>query len=80
MDGKLKRRKARVVAKRFAQRPGIDFFQTFAPVARLSLVRVSMALATKYDLKISQIDIETAYLNVVWLFMACDRLLETNST
>jgi hypothetical protein len=47
-DGTLDRRKARVVAKGFTQRPGIDFHDTFAPVARLSSLRLLMALAAKY--------------------------------
>lgn len=62
-DGTLERRKARVVAKGFTQRPGIDFFETFAPVARLSSLRLLAALAARYKLDISQLDIETAYLN-----------------
>lgn len=62
-NGVLKRRKARIVAKGCAQRPGIDFSGTFAPVARLSSLRLLMALAAKFDLTISQLDIETAYLN-----------------
>lgn len=62
-DGHLRRRKARIVAKGFTQRPGVDFFETFAPVARLSSLRLLVALAAKFNLRISQLDIETAYLN-----------------
>jgi hypothetical protein len=62
-DGTLDRRKARVVAKGFTQRPGIDFHDTFAPVARLSSLRLLVALAAKYNLKISQLDVTSAYLN-----------------
>jgi hypothetical protein len=62
-DGTLDRRKARIVAKGFTQRPGIDFHDTFAPVARLSSLRLLMALAAKYNLKISQLDVTSAYLN-----------------
>lgn len=51
------------MAKGFAQRPGIDFFETFAPVACLGSFRLMMALAAKFDLHISQLDVETAYLN-----------------
>lgn len=62
-DGTIQRRKARVVAKGFAQRPGIDFMDTFAPVARIESFRLLIALAAKYNLHISQLDITTAYLN-----------------
>jgi len=63
MDGALDRRKARVVARGFAQCPGVDFFETFAPVARLGSFRLLIAVAAKFDLRISQLDVETAYLN-----------------
>jgi len=62
-DGMLSRRKARLVARGFLQRPGIDFMQTYAPVARLESMRLMMALAVRYKMKIHQLDIVTAYLN-----------------
>jgi hypothetical protein len=62
-DGTLDRRKAREVAKGFTQRPGIDFHDTFVPVARLSSLRLLVALAAKYNLKIPQLDVTSAYLN-----------------
>jgi len=62
-DRKLERKKVRVVAKGFAQRPGIDFHDTFAPVARLSSLRTLMAVAV--DMQILQFDITIAYLNKI---------------
>lgn len=62
-DGLLERWKARVVAKGFAQKPGIHYFETYAPVARLSSLRSLLAVAAKFDLHVAQLDIETAYLN-----------------
>lgn len=62
-DGKLQRRKARLVAQGFSQRPGIHFSQTFAPVARLSTVKLLISLAARYNCKVNQLDITTAYLN-----------------
>ncbi|KMQ86259.1 retrovirus-related gag-pol polyprotein [Lasius niger] len=62
-DGTIERKKARIVAKGFAQRPGIHFNQTFAPVARMSSVRLLVALAVHYKMSIHQLDITTAYLN-----------------
>lgn len=61
---KLERRKAHVVAKGFAQRLGIDYHDTFAPVARLSSPRMLMTVAVEWNMQISQVDITTAYLNV----------------
>lgn len=52
-----------VVAKGYAQEYGIHFFETFAPVARLSSLRLMVSLAAKLNLRINQLDIETAYLN-----------------
>lgn len=62
-DGSLERRKARVVARGFSQRKGIDYSETFAPVARLESVRFLMALAAQKNLMVYQMDIVAAYLN-----------------
>ena len=62
-NGTLERRKARVVAKGYSQRPGIDFKETFAPVARLSSIRMLTALAIEYEMEIHQLDVTTAFLN-----------------
>jgi len=64
-NGDLERRKARVVAKGFALRPGIDFYDTFTPVARLSSLRILMAIAVEQGMEVDQIDITAAYLNGV---------------
>lgn len=45
-DGTEERRKARLVARKFTQRLGIDFDETYAPVARISSIRLVMAMAT----------------------------------
>jgi len=62
-DGTLDRRKARIVARGFAQIPGIDFSDTFAPVTRLELVRTIVALAAEEGMTLHHFDIATAYLN-----------------
>lgn len=62
-SGEIERRKARIVARGFTQRPGFDFDETFAPVARLESIRMLAALSTEMGAKIQQMDIETAYLN-----------------
>jgi len=62
-DGSVERRKARLVAKGCAQRPGLDFVDTFSPVARLSSLRILVALSVELDLTLYQLDIEMAYIN-----------------
>ena len=55
--------RARLVAKGFTQTAGIDYEETFAPVARLDSLRLLLSLATTYDWEVHQIDIKSAYLN-----------------
>lgn len=62
-DGELEKRKARVVARGFSQRPGIDFQDIFAPVARLGSLRMLVALSAQLGMSISQLDITSAYLH-----------------
>lgn len=62
-DGNLERRKARLVAQGFSQKPGIHFTETFAPVARLSTIRLIAALAARHGMTMNQFDVTTAYLN-----------------
>jgi len=62
-DGTLERRKARLVAKGYSQRPGVDFGDTFAPVARMSSIRMTATLAARHGMSITHFDVTTAYLN-----------------
>ena len=61
--GEIIRYKARLVAQGFSQVPGVDYFDTFAPVARLASIRTVLAMAADLDLELHQIDIKGAYLN-----------------
>lgn len=61
--GNVVRYKARLVAQGFSQVPGVDYFDTYAPVARLSSIRAVLAIAASKDMEIHQIDIKGAYLN-----------------
>ena len=51
-NGEIIKRKARIVARGFSQEAGIDFKETFAPVARLSSLRLLVALAARYGMEI----------------------------
>ena len=61
--GNVVRYKARLVAQGFSQVPGVDYFDTFAPVARLASIRTVLAFAATEDYETGQIDIKAAYLN-----------------
>jgi hypothetical protein len=61
--GNVVRYKARLVAQGFSQVPGVDYFDTFAPVARLASIRAVLAMAAVNDYEIHQIDVKGAYLN-----------------
>jgi len=62
-DGTPIRYKARLVAKGFSQIEGIDYEETFSPVARYESFRILMAIAAKEDWEIHQMDVKTAFLN-----------------
>lgn len=61
--GNVDRYKARLVVKGCAQRPGIDFSETYAPVARLPSVRLFLCLANKDNMHVTQLDVKCAFLN-----------------
>nr|GEU86069.1 zinc finger, CCHC-type [Tanacetum cinerariifolium] len=63
VDGSIDKYKARLVIQGFRQKNGIDFFDTYAPVARISTIRLLLALAAIHDLVIHQMDVKTAFLN-----------------
>nr|GEV11824.1 uncharacterized mitochondrial protein AtMg00810-like [Tanacetum cinerariifolium] len=62
-DQTIIRNKARLVEKWYAQEEGIDFEESFAPVARLEAVRIFIAYATHKSFPIYQMDVKTAFLN-----------------
>ena len=62
-DGSIDKFKARLVAKGFKQKADLDFFDTFFLVTRITSIRLLIAIATIFDLKIHQMDVKTAFLN-----------------
>ncbi|KAG8489064.1 hypothetical protein CXB51_017032 [Gossypium anomalum] len=62
-DGSLNKYKARLVVKGYSQQYGIDFMETFAPVARLDTIKLLFALAAQKHWKVHQLDVKSAFLN-----------------
>ncbi|GJT63397.1 retrovirus-related pol polyprotein from transposon TNT 1-94 [Tanacetum coccineum] len=61
--GDVLKNKARLVAKGYRQEEGIDFEESFAPVARIEAIRIFIANATSKNMTIYQMDVKTAFLN-----------------
>jgi hypothetical protein len=59
------RNKAHLVAQGFSQVEGLDFGETFAPVARLDTIRILLAFAAYKGFKLYQIDVKSTFLNCV---------------
>ena len=63
VDGTIERFKGRLVTKGFTQKEGLDYFDTYASVARIATIRVLITLASIYHFEINQMDIKIAFLN-----------------
>nr|GFB29397.1 putative retrotransposon Ty1-copia subclass protein [Tanacetum cinerariifolium] len=63
MDGAVYIFKARLVAKGFTQTYGVDYEETFSPVAYIRAIRILIAIFAYYDYEIWQMDVKTAFLN-----------------
>ncbi|KAG9440556.1 hypothetical protein H6P81_020721 [Aristolochia fimbriata] len=62
-NGKIDKLKARLVVKGYRQKSGIDYFEVFAPVARLDTVRMILSLAAQMKWTTYQMDVQSAFLN-----------------
>src|ERR1044072_2497163 len=63
VDGSINKHKARLVVKGYAQVYGIDFSETFAPVARFDTIRMLLAIAAQEGWEVFQLDVKSAFLN-----------------
>nr|GEV33810.1 zinc finger, CCHC-type [Tanacetum cinerariifolium] len=63
VDGTIDKFKARLVIQGFRQKEGIDYFDTYAPVARITTIRLLLALDAIQNLVIHQMDVKTTFLN-----------------
>lgn len=61
--GELERFRARLVAKGFSQKYGVDYFETFSPVISYPALRLLIALSVELDLNITHLDVTAAFLN-----------------
>ncbi|GKB26112.1 retrovirus-related pol polyprotein from transposon TNT 1-94 [Tanacetum coccineum] len=61
--GGVLKNKARLVAKGYCQEEGIDFKESFAPVARIKAIRIFLAYATHKNMVVFQMDVKTTFLN-----------------
>ncbi|GJS10359.1 zinc finger, CCHC-type containing protein [Tanacetum coccineum] len=62
-DGTIDKFKARLVIQDFRQKEGIDYFDTYAKVARITTIKLLLALATIHNLVVHQMDVKTTFLN-----------------
>src|SRR5580765_7272494 len=62
-QGQLIRNKARLVCKGYSQIEGLDYDETFAPVARMEAIIMFLVYACYRDFKVYQMDVKSAFLN-----------------
>ena len=63
-DGKVDRHKARLVAKGFSQVEGIDYTETFSPVAKMNFICLVLSLAASFKWEFHQMDVKSSFLHL----------------
>jgi hypothetical protein len=62
-DGSIDKYKARLVVKSYKQKECVDYFDTYSSVTRITSIKMLIAIAALYNLKIHQMDVKTTFLN-----------------
>ena len=63
LDDSIETFKARLVAKRFTQKEGINYKETILPIAMLKSIRILLSILANFNYEIWQMDVKTAFLN-----------------
>ena len=62
-DGSIDKYKVRLVVKGYKQKEGVDYFDTYSPVTRITSIRMLMDIAVLHNLEIHQMDVKSTFLN-----------------
>lgn len=62
-DGSVQRNEARLVAKGYSQQSGVDYNETFAPIARLDTIKALISIVAHKGWVLYQLDVKSAFLN-----------------
>ena len=62
-DGSIEKYKARLVVKGYKQKEGLDYFDTYSPITRITSIRMLITIAAIHNFEIHQMDVKTTFLN-----------------